>query len=186
MVSLPCGLAILRVLHSQNGAWPSPLSSQQEVAMLETVSLSSFDGTTHIPRVRTWSHDPTRLYWQFVVIQTPWTAAHQAPLSFTISQSLLKLVSIKLMMSSTHLILCCPLLLMPSIFPSFRVFSNESALHIKWPKYWSFNFNISPSNEYSVLISFRIAGFDPPCYPRESQQSSPASQFESINSSALS
>ena len=87
---------------------------------------------------------------------TPGTAACQASLSFTISQSLLKLMSIELMMPSNHLILCRPLLLLPSIFPSIRVFSNESALRIRWPKYWSFSFNISPSNEHSGLISFRM------------------------------
>ena len=90
---------------------------------------------------------------------TPWTVAHQASLSFTISLSLLKLMSIKLMMPSNHLVLCCPLLLLPSICPSIRVFSNESALHIRWPKYWSFSFNISPSNENLGLISFRIDWF---------------------------
>ena len=86
----------------------------------------------------------------------PWTAACEASLSITNSQSLLKLMSIELVMSSNHLILCRPLLLLPSIFPSIRVFSNESALHIWWPKYWSFSFSISPSNEYSGLISFRM------------------------------
>ena len=85
---------------------------------------------------------------------TPWTAACQASLSFTISRSLLKLMSLKLVIPSNHLILCCPLLLLPSILSSIRIFSNESALHIRWPKYWSFS--ISPSNEYSGLISFRI------------------------------
>ena len=89
---------------------------------------------------------------------TPWTAARQASLSITNSQSLLKLMFIKLMMPSNHLILCCPLLLPPSVFPSIRVFSNESVLRIRWPKYWSFS--ISPSNEYSGLISFRIDWFD--------------------------
>ena len=86
---------------------------------------------------------------------TPWTAACQASLSFTISRSLLKLMFIKSVMPSNHLILCHPLLLLPSIFPSIKVFSNESVLHIRWPKYWSFSFNISPSNEYPGLISFR-------------------------------
>ena len=85
-----------------------------------------------------------------------WTAACQASLSITNSQSLLKLMSIESVMPSNHLILCHCLLLLPSIFPSIRVFSNESVLHIKWPKYWSFSFNISPSNEYSRLISFRM------------------------------
>jgi len=87
---------------------------------------------------------------------TPWTTAHQASLSITNSWSLHKLMSIESVMPSNHLILCCPLLLPPSIFPSIRVFSNESALHIRWPKCWSFNFSISPSNEYSGLISFRM------------------------------
>ena len=91
---------------------------------------------------------------------TPWTAACRVSLSFTISRSLLKLTFIELMMPSNHLILCCPLLLLPSIVPSIRVFSSESVLHIRWPKYWSFSFNISPSNEYSGLISFRIDWFD--------------------------
>ena len=94
------------------------------------------------------------------VFVTPWTAACQASLSFTISQSLLKLMSIELVMPSNHLILCHPLLLPPSIFPSIRVFSNESALHVRWPKYRSFSFSISPSNECSGLISFRIDSFD--------------------------
>ena len=89
-----------------------------------------------------------------------WTAARQASLSITNSQSLLKLMSIKLVMPSNHLILCRPLLLLPSIFPSIRVFSNESVLHIRWPKYWSFSFNISPSSEYSGLISFRLDWLD--------------------------
>ena len=104
----------------------------------------------------------------FVVIQlfshvplfaTPWTAACQAPQSSTISGSLLKLMSIKSVMLSNHLILYHPLLLLPSMFPSIRVFSNESVIHIRWPKYWSFSFSISPSNEYSGLISFRMDWF---------------------------
>ena len=90
---------------------------------------------------------------------TPWTVAYQVSLPFTISQSLLKLMSIELVMPSDRPILCHPLLL-PSIFPSIKVFSNESALCIRWPKYWNFNFSISPSNEYSGLISFRIDCFD--------------------------
>ena len=105
----------------------------------------------------------------FVVVQsvshvqlfvTPWTAACQASLSFTISQSFLKLMSTESVMPSKHVILCHPLLLLPSTFPSIRVFSNESSLHIRWPKYWSVSFSISPSNAYSGLISFRIGGFD--------------------------
>jgi len=91
---------------------------------------------------------------------TPWTAAPQASLSITNSRSLCKLMSIESVMPSNHLIFCRPLLLLPSIFPSIRVFSNKSALHIRWPKYWSFSFNISPSNEHSVLISFRMDWLD--------------------------
>ena len=91
---------------------------------------------------------------------TPWTAACQASLSITNSWSLLKPMSIELVMPSNHLILCHPLLLLPSIFPSIRVFSNESALHIRWPKYWSCSFNISPSNEHPGLISFRMDWLD--------------------------
>ena len=91
---------------------------------------------------------------------TPWTEARQASLSITNSQSLLKVMSIESVMSSNHLIFCCPLLLLPSIFASIRVFPNESVLHIRWPKYWSFSFSTSPSNEYSGLISFRMDWLD--------------------------
>ena len=87
---------------------------------------------------------------------TPWTPAHQASLSIANSWSLLKLMSIESMMPSNHLLLCRPLLLLPSIFPSIKVFSNETVLHIRWPKYWSFNFSLSPASEYSGLISFRM------------------------------
>ena len=96
--------------------------------------------------------------WFFV---TPWTAAHRASLSFTISPSLLKLMSIQSVMPSKHLMFYCPLLLLPSVFPNIRVFSIESAFHIRWPKFWSFSFSISPCNEYSGLISFRTDWFDP-------------------------
>ena len=91
---------------------------------------------------------------------TPWIAAHEASLSITNSKSLLKFMSIELVMPSNHLILRLPLLLPPLIFPSIRVFANESVLHIRWPKYWSFSFIISPSNEYSRLISFRMDWLD--------------------------
>ena len=111
----------------------------------------------------------SNLYFAFSSVQllspvqffaTPWTAARQASLSITNSWILLKLMSIESVMPSNHLILCCPLLLLPSIFPSIRVFSNESVLCIRCPKYWSFSFTISPSDEYSGLISFRIDWFD--------------------------
>ena len=93
---------------------------------------------------------------------TPWTAAHQVSLSITNSQSLLKFMSIKSVMPANHLILCRPLFLLPTIFPSIRVFSNESAARIRWPKYWSFSFSISPSNEHSGLISFKMDWLDLP------------------------
>ena len=93
-------------------------------------------------------------------LRPPWRAAHQVSLSFAISQSLLKLMSTESGMASNHLILCCPLPLLSSIFPNIMVFSNESALRIRWPKYWNFSFSISPSNEYPGLISFRIDWFD--------------------------
>ena len=116
---------------------------------------------------------------------TPWTAAHQASLSITNSGSLFKLMSIESVMSSNHLILRHPLLLLPSIFPSIRVFSNESVLHIRWSKYWSFSFSIRPSNEYSGLISFRIDWLDLIAV-QETLKSPPTPQFKSINSSSLS
>ena len=116
---------------------------------------------------------------------TPWTAIRQASPSITNSWSLLKLMSIELVMPSNHLILCLPLLLLPSIFLNIRVFSNESALHIRWPKYWSFTFNISPCNEHSGLISFRMNWLDLLAV-RGTLKSLPTPQFKSINSSALS
>ena len=115
---------------------------------------------------------------------TPWTAACQASLSFTISWGMLTLMSIESVMPSSHLILCCPLLLPPLVFPSIRVFSNELALCIRWTKYWSFSFSISPSSEYLGLIFFRIDWFD--LLPRDSQKSSPGLQFKSISSLVLS
>ena len=116
---------------------------------------------------------------------TPWTEAHQASLSITNSQSLLKLMSIELVMPSNHLFLCRPLLLLPSIFPSIRVFSNESALHVRWPKYRSVSFSISPSNEYPGLISFRRDWLDLLVVQR-TLKSLLQHQFKSINSSVLS
>ena len=115
----------------------------------------------------------------------PWTATEHASLSITNSQSLLKLMPIESVMPSNHLILYHSLLFPPSIFPSNRVFSNESALHIRWPKYWSFSFNISPSNEHPGLISFRMDWLDLLAVQR-TLKSSPTPQFKSINSSALS
>ena len=113
---------------------------------LEGYSLTQFSSVQSLSRVQ--------------LFETPWTAAHQASLSITNSQSLLKLMSIPSVLPSNHLILCHPLLLLSSIFPSIRVFSNESVLRIRWPAYWSFSFSISPSNEYSGLISFRTDWLD--------------------------
>ena len=121
-------------------------------------------------------------------VATPWIVACQASLSFTISLSLFRFMSIESEMASDHLILWCPLPLLISIFPIIRVFSNEFTLHVKWTKYWTFSFSISPSNEYSRLMSFRIdtdwlVWF--PCIPRDSQEPTPGSQFESISSLVL-
>ena len=117
---------------------------------------------------------------------TPWITACQASLSIINSQSLLKLMSIESVIPSNCLILCRPLLLLLSVFLSIRVFSNESVLHIRWPKYWSFNFSISPCNEYSGLISFRMDWLDLLAVQRDSQGSSPKPQFQSTSSSVLS
>ena len=116
----------------------------------------------------------------------PWTAAHQASLSITNSQSLLTLMSIKLVMPSNHLILGHPFLLLPSIFPGIRVFPNESVLHIRWSKYWSFSFSISPSNEYSGLISFRMDWLDLLAVQGILKSLTLTPQIKSINSSVLS
>ena len=116
---------------------------------------------------------------------TPWTAAHQTSLSITNSQSSPKPMSIESVMPSNHFVLFCPLLLLPSVFPSIRVFFDESILRIRWPKYCSFSFSMSPSNEYSGLISFRMAWFDLLAV-QGSLKSSPTPQFKSINSSVLS
>ena len=117
---------------------------------------------------------------------TPWTAACQAFLSITNSRSLLKLMSIKSVMPSNHLILCRPLLLLPSIFPSIRIFSKESLLHIKWPQYWNFSFSISPSNEYSGLISFRMNWLDFLAVQGTLQSLLQQTQFKSVFSAQFS
>ena len=114
---------------------------------------------------------------------TPWIAAHQASLSITNSRSSLRLTSIESVMPSSHLIRCHPFLLLPPILPRIRVFSNESTLPMRWPKYWSFSFSISPSNEHPGLIPLLVGS---PCSPRDSQDSSPTPQLKNFNSSALS
>ena len=127
------------------------------------------------------SVSPVRLF------VTPWTASRQALLPFTSSWSLLKLMSVASVIPSHHLILCCPLLFPPSIFPSIRIFSNESVLCIRWPKYWSFSLSISPSKEHPGLISFQMDWLDLLAVQgTHSQESSPTPQFKSINSLVLS
>ena len=120
------------------------------------------------------------------LFETSWNAARQASLSITNSWSLLKLMSIELVMPSSHLILCHPLLLPPSIFPSIRVFSNKSVLCIRWPKYWSFSFSISPFNEHLGLISFRMDWLDLLAIQGTLKSLLPTPQFKIINSSVLS
>ena len=122
---------------------------------------------------------------QSCLFATPWTMARQASLSITNSWSLLQLMSIESVMPSNHLILCRPRLLLASTFPSIRVFSNDSDLRIRCPKYWSFSFSISPSNKYSGLISFSDGLIGSPCSPRDSQESSPAPQFKIIITACL-
>ena len=141
-----------------------------------------FFHSSHIPKL---TFSSVQLLSHVQLFAPPWITARQASLSITNSQSLLKLLSIESVMPSSHLILCRPLLLLPQIPPSIRVFSNESTLCMRWPKYWSFSFSISPSNEHpgpSPLDG--LVGS--PCSPRDSQESSPTPQFKSINSSVLS
>ena len=149
------------------------------MSLLLLVLCSAVPGSQGQPPsiVVVWSLSHVQLF------EPPWTAARQASLPFTITQSLVKLMSIESVMPSNHLILWHPLLLLPSIFPSIRVFSNELALRIRWPKFWSFSFSTSPFNEYSGLISFRIDWFDLLAVQRTLKC---LLQFESINSSALS
>ena len=139
--------------------WQSPFYAEEETRVLRGHDLNlAPNSMTPLLRAKMTIVVQSLCYiWLFV---TPWTAARQASLSLTISWSLLKLMSFESVMPSNHLILCHPLLLLPSIFLSIRVFPNESAFHIKWPNSWSFSFSISPSNEYSELISFRIDWFD--------------------------
>ena len=139
---------LARVLIS---AKPPQMSGSRYQRLLEKLASSI---ATSLSSVQSLSH--------IQLFATPWTAVRQASLSITNSRSLLRLMTIESVMLSNHLILCRPLLLLPSIFPSIRVFSNESVLHIRWPKYWSFSFSISLSNEYSGLISFRMDWFELP------------------------
>ena len=152
------------------GIEPIPLTSPSLAGGFLTTSATSVQSLSHVR-----------------LCATPWTAAFQVSLSITNSWSLPKLMSIESVMPFSHLILCRPILTPPSIFPSITVFSNESVLHTRWPKYWSFSFSISPSNEYSGLISFRMDWLDLLAEsPWFSQASSPKPQFKSISSSAFS
>ena len=155
-------------MHQFFGAQHSAIKSHICTWLLEKPSVQSVQLLSHV--------------WLFLM--TPQTAARQASLSITNSWSLPKLMSIESVMPSNHLILCCPLLLLPSIFPSIRVFSNQSVLRIRWSNYWSFSLSISPSSEYSGVISFRFDWLD--LLAEDSQESSPKPQFKSINSLALS
>ena len=159
-------------------------------AIAKNTTLLKFPLLCHLDALQIWSFWlPCGGFIQFSSVQPlihvqlfapPWTAAHQASLSITNSWSLPKFMSIESVMPSNHFILCHPLLLPPSIFPSIRIFSNKSAVCIRWPKYWSFSFSISPSNEHPGLIfrmDCRIS-----LHPRESQESSPILQFKSNNS----
>ena len=145
--------------------------SERESHSVMSDSLDCISSVQSLSRVRLFS--------------TPWTAARQASLSITNSRSLPKLTSIESLMPSSHLILCHPLLLLPPIPPSIRAFSNESAICIRWPKYWSFSFNISPSNQHPGLISLRMDCSDL-LVVQGTQESSPTPQFKSISSSGLS
>ena len=149
---------------------PQKCSTQQAAAEADILSEFNVRRRTVDDIAQIWEiFDDTAQIWSCcssdnsVCVQffaTPWTAAHQASLSLTISWRLLKLMSIESVIPSNHLVLCCPLLFLPSIFPSIRIFSYESALHIRWPKYWSFNFSVSPSSAYSGLTSLKIDWFD--------------------------
>ena len=132
-----------------------------------------------------WLFSSVQLLSRVELFVTPWITARQASLSITNSWSSLRLMSIESMMSSSHLILGRPLLLLPPIPPSIKVFSSESTLRMRWPKYWSFSFSIIPSKEIPGLISFRMDWLDVLASPRDSQESSPTPQFESINVSVL-
>ena len=151
----------------------SPLKFSQKIKDEGTLSNGCYEVGIQFSSVQSLSR--VRLF------VTPWIAARQASLSITNCQSLLKLMPIESVIPSSHLILCHLLLLLPPIPPSIRVFSNESTLHMRWPKYWSFSFSISPSNEHPGFISFRMNCGS----PWESQESSPTPQFKSIHFSAL-
>ena len=185
---------------SPPGPWLTPGSTIPAVLFLslkkpEGLQMSKTDIIIKIILGRSVQFSSVQSLSRVRLFATPWTAACQASLSITNSRSLLKHMSIESVMPSSHLILCCPLLLLPPIPPGIRIFSNESTLHMRCPKYWSFSLSISPSNEHPGLISFRMDWLHwtglvalqwTLCSPRNTLESSPAPQFKSINSSALS
>ena len=145
-------------IHSPKGMWPFPLEMRNTISPQDHIPKSScLANGKSLQKIKAYSLVQISSVQLFA---TPWMAAHQDSLSITKSRSLLKLMSIESVMPFNHLILCCLLLLLSSIFTSIRIFSSESVLHFRWPKFWSFSFSISPSNEYSGLISLRIDCFD--------------------------
>ena len=160
LLVLPSIFLSIRVFSNESALrirWPKYWSFSFSISPSSEYSVKFPLGLTGLISLKSSSVQSLSCVWLFV---TPWTTAHQVSLSITNSQSLLKLMSIELVMPSNHLIFCCPLLLPPSIFPRIRVFSSESALRIRWPKYRSFSFSTSSSNEYSGLISFRMDRLD--------------------------
>ena len=173
------GSQITDVTTSQSSAWRW-CSAVQEQWTLEATNLES----NPFANVESWTLTSLQSLSGVRLFVTPWTAARQASLSITNSRSSLRLTSIESVMPSSHLILCRPLLLLPLIPPSIRVFSNESTFRMQWPKHWSFSFSIIPSNEHPGMISFRMDWLDL-LTVQGTQESSPTPQFKSINSSAL-
>ena len=176
-------MSIKLVMPSNHFIFCCPLSS----------CLQYFPGSGSFPMSQLFTFRSDQSLSRVRLFATPWIAARQASLSITNSRSSPRFMSIESVMPSSHFILCRPLLLLPPIPPRIRVFSNESTLRMRWPKYWSFSLSIIPSKEIPGLISFRMDWFDllqnglvgSPCSPRDSQESSPTPQFKSINSSAL-
>ena len=163
--SLP-GSSVHRIIQTRTLEWVAISSSRGSYWHRDWISTSYFSRTGRQVLDHYHHLSSVQLLSRVRLFATPWTAAHQASLSITNSRSLLKLMSIESVMPSSHLLLCSSLPLLPSTCPRIRVFSNESVLLIRWPKYWSFGFNISPSNEYSGLIFFRIDWFDLPAVQR--------------------
>ena len=190
--SLP-GFSVHKVLQARILEWVALLSSRGSSQLRDRNCIlhllhRQVDSSPLAPPGKPLSHwlSSVQSFSHVRLFATLWIAAHQASLSITSSRSLLKFMSIKLVMPSSHLILCCPLLLLPPIPPSIRVFSKESTLHMRWPKYWSFSFSVSPPNDHSGLISFRMDWLDLLAVQGTLKESSPTLQFKSINFSSQS